>query len=76
MLGGMDDKPAEIKANGGKPPVIFNYADYGVYQPGYAIVASKEMVENNPDLVAPLRQGDAGGGQGGPGEPGRVDRRR
>jgi NitT/TauT family transport system substrate-binding protein len=51
MLGGMDDKPAEIKANGGKQPVIFNYADYGVYQPGYAIVASKEMVRDNPDLV-------------------------
>jgi NitT/TauT family transport system substrate-binding protein len=30
MLGGMDDKPAEIEANGGKPPLIFNYADYGV----------------------------------------------
>ena len=48
MLGGMDDKPAEIKANGGKPPVILNY---GIPQPGYAIVASKEMVEKNPDLV-------------------------
>jgi NitT/TauT family transport system substrate-binding protein len=51
MLGGMDDKPAEIKANGGKPPVVLNYADYGVDQPGYAIVARKEMVEQNPDLV-------------------------
>ncbi len=51
MLGGMDDKPAEIKANGGKQPVIFNYADYGVYQPGYAIVAHKDMVKDNPDLV-------------------------
>ena len=48
MLGGMDDKPAEIKANGGKQPVLL---DYGVPQPGYAIVASKEMVEQNPDLV-------------------------
>ena len=48
MLGGMDDKPAEIKANGGKPPVILNY---GIPQPGYAIVARKEMVEKNPDLV-------------------------
>lgn len=51
MLGGMDDKPAEIKANGGKQPIILNYADFGVDQPGYAIVARKEMVENNPDLV-------------------------
>lgn len=48
MLGGRDDKPAEIKANGGKQPVIL---DYGVPQPGYAIVARKEMVEKNPDLV-------------------------
>jgi NitT/TauT family transport system substrate-binding protein len=51
MLGGMDDKPAEIKANGGKQPLIFNYADYGVYQPGCAIVAHKDMVKDNPDLV-------------------------
>jgi NitT/TauT family transport system substrate-binding protein len=51
MLGGMDDKPAEIEANGGKTPVIFNYADYGVYQPGYSIVAHRDMVKDNPDLV-------------------------
>ena len=25
--------------------------DYGVYQPGYAIVAHKDMVKDNPDLV-------------------------
>ena len=51
MLGGIDDKPAEIKANGGKTPIIFNYADYGVSQPGYAIVAATDMVKDNPDLV-------------------------
>lgn len=51
ILGGVDDKPAEIEANGGKTPVIFNYADYGVAQPGYAIVAHKDTVKNNPDLV-------------------------
>jgi NitT/TauT family transport system ATP-binding protein len=51
MLGGMDDKPAEIEANGGKTPVILNYADYGVYQPGYSIVAHRDMVKDNPDLV-------------------------
>ncbi len=50
ILGGMDDKPAEIEANGGKPPIIFNYADYGVAQPGYAIVAHKDTVANQPDL--------------------------
>ena len=51
MLGGMDDKPAEIEANGGKPPLIFNYADYGVYQPGYAIVAHRDTVKNKADEV-------------------------
>jgi len=51
MLGGMDDKPAEIEANGGKTPIIFNYADYGVYQPGYAIVAHRDTVKESPDLV-------------------------
>jgi NitT/TauT family transport system substrate-binding protein len=51
MLGGMDDKPAEIEANGGEPPIIFNYADYGVYQPGYAIATHKDLVKENPDLV-------------------------
>jgi NitT/TauT family transport system substrate-binding protein len=51
ILGGMDDKPAEIVANGGEEPVIFPYVDYGVYQPGYSIVARKQMVQDNPDLV-------------------------
>jgi NitT/TauT family transport system substrate-binding protein len=51
ILGGMDDKPAEIEANGGKPPVIFPYADYGVDQPGYAIATHKDLVKSNPDLV-------------------------
>ena len=51
MLGGIDDKPAEIEANGGKTPVAFNYADYGVAQPGYAIVAHRDTVKDNPDLV-------------------------
>ena len=51
MLGGIDDKPAEIKANGGEQPVIFNYADYGVYQPGYAIATHKDLIKENPDLV-------------------------
>ncbi len=51
ILGGIDDKPAEIVANGGQEPVIFPYSDYGVYQPGYSIVARKDMVAENPDLV-------------------------
>lgn len=51
MLGGMDDKPAEIEANGGKPPVIFAYSDYGVDQPGYAIATHRNLVKNNPNLV-------------------------
>lgn len=51
ILGGLDDKPAEIKANGGAQPVTFPYSDYGVNQVGYCIVATKETVEKNPDLV-------------------------
>ena len=51
MLGGLDDKPAEIEANGGKKPVTFAYSDYGVDQPGYAIAAHKNLVRDNPDLV-------------------------
>jgi NitT/TauT family transport system substrate-binding protein len=51
MLGGLDDKPAEIKANGGAQPVAFPYSDYGVNQVGYCIVTRKEMVEKKPDLV-------------------------
>ena len=38
MLGGLDDKPAEIKANGGADPVTFPYSDFGVNQVGYCIV--------------------------------------
>ena len=51
MLGGIDDKPAEIKANGGKPAGHLHLCRLQVYQPGYAIVARKEMVQQNPDLV-------------------------
>ena len=51
ILAGIDDKPAQIEAEGGPAPIIFNYADYGVAQPGYVIVAHKDTVKNNPDLV-------------------------
>jgi NitT/TauT family transport system substrate-binding protein len=51
MLGGLDDKPAEIQANGGATPVTFPYSDYGVNQVGYCIVANTEMVKAKPDLV-------------------------
>jgi len=51
MLGGLDDKPSEIIANGGKPPVEFAYSDYGVNQVGYCIVANTATVQKNPDLV-------------------------
>jgi NitT/TauT family transport system substrate-binding protein len=51
MLGGLDDKPAEIKANGGPDPVAFPYSQYGVNQVGYCIAAKKDLVAQNPDLV-------------------------
>ncbi len=51
MLGGLDDKPAEIKANGGAQPVTFAYSDFGVNQVGYCIVTTKDTVANKPDLV-------------------------
>jgi NitT/TauT family transport system substrate-binding protein len=51
MLGGFDDKPSEIKANGGAAPKIFPYSDYGVNQVGYCIVTTKALVQKNPDLV-------------------------
>jgi NitT/TauT family transport system substrate-binding protein len=51
ILGGLDDKPAEIKANGGAEPVAFPYSDYGVNQVGYCVVAHKDTLAKNPDLV-------------------------
>ncbi len=51
MLGGLDDKPAEIKAAGGAQPVTFPYSEFGVNQVGYCIVTSRETVAKNPDLV-------------------------
>lgn len=56
MLGGLDDKPAEIRANGGEQPVAFPYSSYGVNQVGYCIVAHKDTVKNNPDLVKRFMQ--------------------
>ncbi len=51
ILGGIDDKPAEIKANGGDDPVTFPYSDYGVNQVGYCISTHKDTLKNKPDLV-------------------------
>lgn len=51
ILGGLDDKPAEIKTAGGPAPVSFAYSDFGVNQVGYCIVAAKKTVDSNPDLV-------------------------
>lgn len=47
ILGGMDDKPAEIRANGGEDPVLFPYSDFGVDQVGYCISTSKALVAEN-----------------------------
>lgn len=51
ILGGLDDKPAEIKANGGAEPIAFPYSDFGVNQVGYCIVATEDTVKTKPDLV-------------------------
>ncbi len=51
ILGGLDDKPAEIKANGGAAPVTFAYSDYGVAQVGYCMSTKTDTVKNKPDLV-------------------------
>jgi len=51
ILGGLDDKPAEIKANGGDDPVAFPYSAYGVNQVGYCLSAHEDTVKNNPELV-------------------------
>jgi NitT/TauT family transport system substrate-binding protein len=51
LLGGLDDKPAEIRANGGADPVTFPYSDFGVNQVGYCIVTTTDMVKSKPDLV-------------------------
>lgn len=51
ILGGIDDKPAQIEANGGKTPMIFPYSDYGVEQPGYVIIAHTDTVKEKPDMV-------------------------
>ncbi|MGB7243450.1 MAG: ABC transporter substrate-binding protein [Sulfitobacter sp.] len=51
ILGGLDDKPAEIRANGGDDPVVFPYSDFGVDQVGYCISTHKDTVSENPDLV-------------------------
>jgi NitT/TauT family transport system substrate-binding protein len=51
MLGGLDDKPAEINAAGGPAPIGLAYSDYGVNQIGYCLSTTTDMVKNHPDLV-------------------------
>jgi NitT/TauT family transport system substrate-binding protein len=50
-LGGLDNGPAEIEANGGKKPIVFPYSDYGVNQPGYAIATHRSLLKDKPELV-------------------------
>ncbi|HKF72314.1 MAG TPA: ABC transporter substrate-binding protein [Stellaceae bacterium] len=56
MLGGLDDKPAEIKAAGGAAPVGLAYSEYGVHQVGYCMTTTKDMVKNKSDLVKRFMQ--------------------
>lgn len=51
MLGGLDDKPSEIIAAGGAPPVEIAYSDHGVTQVGYCIVTNTATLAKNPDMV-------------------------
>ena len=51
ILGGLDDKPAEIKANGGAQPIAFPYSDFGVNQVGYCIATHNDTIRNNPGLA-------------------------
>ena len=51
ILGGFDDKPAEIKTAGGKDPLIFAYSDFGVNQVGYCIATHADTIKTKPDLV-------------------------
>lgn len=51
ILGGLDDKPAEIKANGGDDPLAFAYSDYGVNQVGYCLSTHTDTVANKPEVV-------------------------
>lgn len=51
ILGGLDDKPAEIKANGGAQPIAFPYSDFGVDQVGYCVVTHNDLIKDNPDLA-------------------------
>ena len=59
-LGGLDDKPAEIKANGGAAPVTFPYSDYGVNQVGYCIAANADTIGALADLKMITRANSSG----------------
>ena len=50
ILGGYDDQPFSIKAQGYEPTVIA-YADYGVNMIGMSFIASDETIANDPELV-------------------------
>ena len=71
MLGGMDDKPAEIKANGGKQPVILNYGD--CRSPATPSSPARRWWQKNPDLVRRFVKATLQAVDGRPGQPGRVD---
>ena len=72
ILGGLDDKPAEIKANGRTAaPATFPYSDFGVNQVGYCIVASTRDGREQSRPGEALHGGDDQVLQGGGGQSGR-----
>jgi NitT/TauT family transport system substrate-binding protein len=60
------------KANGGKPPVIFNYADYGVYQPATPSSPHRTWSKTIRDLVKRFVKGTLMA-EGSESQSGRVD---
>jgi NitT/TauT family transport system substrate-binding protein len=52
LLGGLDDKPAQILAEGGFEPTFIRYNDYIPVTVGYGIITHVDNLTERPEIVA------------------------
>lgn len=51
LLGGLDDRPAQIRREGGFDPAIIKYNDYIPPTVGYGLITHVDTVKEKPDIV-------------------------
>lgn len=57
LLGGLDDKPAQIQREGGFSPSFIRYNDYIPVTVGYGLITHADNLTERPEIVSAMVQG-------------------